>query len=229
MIPEERLRIAAQETYALYADWILSTIDCETSHTFSPEFEEKIEKIKRNIGKKFCRPVLQKVASFILAVLLCTSVWLSVDAQARSKVFGWMREVCGDWFVFHYEGGSESADSADVKEYCITWIPEGYKPFYEDLTGEIKYIVYTNEIGELLKFEYAQRLENSVWAINYADTVQKTTKVNGVSAEMFISTTQEHSNTIMWEIDDGTKFYISGFVTEKTLVKIAKNIEILEK
>ena len=47
---------------------------------------------------------LRRVAAFFLTALVGVSAWLAVDTQAREAFFGWAKEVCETFFVYHYEG-----------------------------------------------------------------------------------------------------------------------------
>ncbi len=229
MISDERLRVAAEESYELYISTLLSRGDYEAPHTFSPEFEAKMEELINSIGKKPKRRVFKKVASFILAVFVCAGTWLAVDAEARSKAFGWVKEMAGDWIVFHYESNGEAQNISNKKNYIPIWIPEGYTEYSVDLETEIAVIVYVNKNGNMLKFEYAQKPEHAHWMINYSQTEQIPSFVNGNPAEVLVSLVPEHSNAIIWKDQDGTGFYISGYLSVENLIKMAESVEFVKK
>ena len=229
MISEEQLRIAAKETHAQYIEALLNSGDLYAPHTFSPEFERKMEKLINSIGKRSLRRVLQKVACFFLALIASASVWLSVDAEARSKVFGWVKEVCGELFIYRFQSSSKDEANVSEKEYCITRIPEGYALWSKWLDGEIDYIIYANENGDMLSFAYTQNLANSTWGIDVSMMETLNCSVSGHEAKALVSLADDVSNSVIWTGSDNTAFYISAFLDVEELVKIAESVQPLEK
>lgn len=85
MISEERLRMAAIQAGKALAD----SLPEECEHTFSPAFEKKMDRLLRKSrrGKHWG---LKRAALFFLAVCLAGGTWLTVDAQAREDLTGWL-------------------------------------------------------------------------------------------------------------------------------------------
>ena len=84
---EERLREAASWADEAILD---SLPDTEGSPVaFSPRFERKM---RRLIHRTDCPVtyVLQQAACIVLVLLMCASLWLTVDVDARAKFFGWL-------------------------------------------------------------------------------------------------------------------------------------------
>ena len=120
MISEEALRLAAQRAGQTLTDSLPDPETCD--HEFSPAFEKKM---KRLINREQYASVyrgLKRVACFFLAVLLSGSVWLSVDAEARQIVFGWLSEKTED--AQRYFFGDEKTDEEDIVHYQIA-APDG--------------------------------------------------------------------------------------------------------
>ena len=228
MISEEQLRIAAKETHAQYIEELLNSGDFYAPHTFSPEFERKMEKLINSIGKRSLRRVLQKVACFFLALIASASVWLSVDAQARSKVLGWVKEVCGDWLVVHFEG-SEDKSGAE-KTYRPSWIPEGYQEYMVSEIGATVVIMYSNEEDKFIEFAYSYEPDDTYWFHDVSGRESVVSEVNKKPAELYISDNPKQANKIMWVSSEGTAFFVSAFLDEDNLIKFAENIyEMAEK
>ena len=63
----------------------------ECSHTFSPQFEQKMQKLIRQ--QKAGYRLLRQAAAVFFALLIGSSVWLMVNTEARAAFFRWVQEV----------------------------------------------------------------------------------------------------------------------------------------
>ena len=90
MISEEMLKKAAAEADQAIRDSLPAPAECE--HEFSQSFQRKM----RRTFRKAKHPVIYKLpkyaACFVLAVALASGTWLTVDAEARTAFFAWVRE-----------------------------------------------------------------------------------------------------------------------------------------
>lgn len=90
MISDEMLKKATAEADQAIRDSLPAPAECE--HEFSPSFQRKM----RRTFRKAKYPVIYKLpkyaACFVLVVVLASSTWLTVDAEARAAFFAWVRE-----------------------------------------------------------------------------------------------------------------------------------------
>lgn len=90
MISDEMLKKAAAEAEQAIRDSLPAPAACK--HEFSPSFQRKM----RRAFRKAKHPIIYKfpkyVASFVLVAILTSSIWLTVDAEARAAFFAWVRE-----------------------------------------------------------------------------------------------------------------------------------------
>ena len=221
MISEEMLCKAAARSNALYVEHYEKNVPAQP-HIFSPAFEKKIEKLKRKADHPLLYPALRRVASVLLAVLVLTSAWLAVDVKAREAFFGWVKEFYGNLFVYRYEG--EVVQDAAPTEYELTWIPEGYTEFFVDDTL-YPTIIYANEEGLFLKFQYARDFDDANWAVSTLDMECEQVMVNGQKADFLFSKNPDISSAIMWIAPDDTAFFIDGFFDESTLISLAESVQ----
>lgn len=84
---EERLREAAFRADEAILDSLPDTEDSPVA--FLPRFEWKMGRL---IHRTDCPVtyVLQQAACIVLVLLMCASLWLAVDVDARAKFFGWL-------------------------------------------------------------------------------------------------------------------------------------------
>ena len=106
---EEVLARSAEISNGVYVDAMLSMYD-GSKHAFSAGFEEKLARLKRRAEHPYVRRALRSVASIVLAILVTSAVWLTVDTQARAAFIGWIKEGL-------------SAASSVPKMRCSTGIP----------------------------------------------------------------------------------------------------------
>ncbi|MBR6812578.1 MAG: DUF4367 domain-containing protein [Oscillospiraceae bacterium] len=227
MFTDEMLRKAAEESCLAYTESIIAGLEESEKHVFSKKFERKIEKIKRNIGRpKWHRP-LQRIACAFLAIVLGASVWLGVNAEARTKVMGWVKDIYGGKYIFHFTG--EANATGTEKIYRPTWMPEGYGEYKTEADATTTLHVYSNAEGKLIKVAYSYEPDGTYWFIDIRGNEKVTAYVNGRPADLYISCDPQSASKIIWVDSNGTAFYVSAFLDKKDLIKIAKNIREIDK
>lgn len=224
---DERLRAAAK----IAGDAIMASYasDAEPDHQFSPEFEQKIEVLIRQTGHKPGHPVLQKVASVILAIALGTGVWLAVDTDARAAVLGWIRAQYEN--IFHYYFDGEADITAEYK-YELGWLPEGYSFVRNRDAADRVNIIYANESGDIITLFYTTDLNDTsldVFVMDDAATT-KCVKIGDITADLYITSAVDSSNAIAWvDAETNRLFIISSIEDESNLIKLAENITFTKK
>ena len=222
MITDEMLREAAKESLEDYVNSLERDYDPEHPHQFSEEFKKKIKRLKRKADHPFLFRTLQRVASVALAVLISGSAWLAVDIEARAAFFGWIKEVYEVFFVYRF------ADDVDIQNesgnYEPTWVPDGYSKAHETDTGSRLTILYTNDDGLMLKFNYIYAPNEANIFVIASDATVKNVIVNGYAADFIIPGDKGTANVLMWTDADNCAFHISAFLEEEDLVKLAESI-----
>lgn len=226
MITEEMLRRAAARSCAEHVEELTADFDPEYQHEFSPEFERKIKKLIRKTRHPIFYRTMQRVASFVLAVVLAGAAWLTVDVEARAAFIGWVKEVYATYFVYRYEGPDMDAEPA---QYHLTWVPEGYQEVFSDLADGEGNEAYVDENGRYLQFAYVSDPNNSNLFIVTEGATCYEVSVNGYAADYWVSADPEVSNCVTWEDHSKRVFYVSGFLDKEELIKVAENIEKIQK
>lgn len=227
MIIDEMLKAAAEKSCEIYVNQLENGYDADKQHTFSPQFKRKIKKLKRKADYPVFYRSVQRAAAILLAILICASAWLAVDVEARNAVFGWIKDVYESFLVYRFE---ENTQSNNVQgSYLPTWLPDGYTEFYADESAENTFVVYTNEGGEMLKFNCAPNTNETDWFVDTAETERSQVEVNGNPADLLLSTDPDVASGILWTTSDGTAFYLSAFLQEEDLIKVAESVQKKEK
>ena len=135
---------------------------------------------------------------------------------------GWVKEIYGTYFVYHFEGSSDV--NKELVDYRPTLIPNGYTEFYSDTTEDTIIVVYANEEGEMLKFSYSHNPDNTTWFVGADSLTVQPITINGISGEAITSTEQGAATAIMWITTENTAFNISGFLSVEDLIAMAESL-----
>lgn len=222
MITEEMLRVAAARSCEIYVAYLERGYATENQHEFSQRFEKKIKKLKRKTDHPVFYHTTKRIASIVLAILISGGVWLAVDVEARAVFVGWIKEIYETYVVYVFEDKTPNTDE-DV-DYRPNWTPEGYKEFYYDDSEDTVFVAYSNETGEMMNFSYIHAPDETKWLVDRNNTIVKQVEVNDCIAELFISTDSNNASAIMWSTADNTAFYVSAFVDEAELIRIAESV-----
>lgn len=226
MISEERLRTAARAVSQAMMNNLPEPEDCH--HDFSPEFTRKMQKLLRRGRHWGLYQGLKRVACFFLVLLLSGGAFLTVNAEAREIVFGWISERLDRDYHYFYQGtqGSDKVSPEDVR-YLLPEIPAGYEPYdlYDDGKGFVS-LCYANEAGQGFRFEYMVGEDaGEMWLSAEADGEKRMVSVNGKQAEFYPSTEETVSSTLVWQDEEtGALLYISGFFEEEYLIQLAESV-----
>lgn len=228
MISEERLRTAARAVSQAMIDSLPEPEDCH--HDFSPEFERKMKKLLRRSRHWGLYQGMKRAACFFLVLLLSGGIFLTVNAEAREIVFGWISErLDEDYHYFHQ--GRDKVSPEDVR-YVLPEIPAGYKPYdlYDDGKGFVS-LCYANEAGRGFSFEYMIGEDaGDMYLLTGEEGERRMVTVNGKPAEFYPSTGEDVSSTLVWQdTETGALLYISGFFEEEYLIQLAESVVREEK
>lgn len=166
---------------------------------------------------------LSRVAGVLLAILLAGSAFLTFSTEARAAFFGWVREQADNFYHYFFEG--EATPSQPVK-YELGWMPEGleYLTTLDIDNGEC--FIYKDAQGLLIQFSYSPNGDNRSWGVDGVDDIQKTVKVNGNKADLYISRTDDQTSSIIWTNERNDFFTISAPFDEEILIKMAENVRV---
>lgn len=112
MITEEMLREAAEKASEALAAYYERDYDPDKPLEIPSEFEKKIERLKRRAKHPVFYKTMHRVASIVLVILITGSAWITVDAEARAAVVGWVKEIYETYFVFRHDGITDTVYSS---------------------------------------------------------------------------------------------------------------------
>lgn len=225
---DEMLKRSAENANEAMLNSLPSKKECE--HKFSTKVERKILQTKPHTAQHIVYRTLKQVACVILAVLVSGTIWLSVDDTARAEFSGWVNEISETQFSYRYEGEEKDMEWDD---YRPTWIPRDFvETEVVDMgTGSVT-VYYVNETGTQQSwFSYTLPTDQGgAHLFNNYGMTYKTTKVNGVTADLIIANSERESNSIVWtDPDTNIIFEITAFLDEEDLVRMAESVKAVEK
>ena len=98
MLSEERLRQAAHHAAQALEDSLPPPSQCH--YDVSPEFRRNMKKLCRQAKRRPYRKVWKAVACAALVLILGSTSYLGLNAQAREAFFGWVTQITQN--VSHY-------------------------------------------------------------------------------------------------------------------------------
>ena len=90
MIHKDKLSASAAKATMAIIDSLPAPGEC--SHEFTPRFQKKMQRTIRRAKHPIIYNIPKRVACFIIAAIIIGSTWLTVDADARTEIFAWIRE-----------------------------------------------------------------------------------------------------------------------------------------
>ncbi len=221
MISEERLRAAAREAGAALDHAPLP----EEAHEFSQKYRHTMRQLERHTQRPSWGAGLRRVAVVLLVLLGLGGGWLTVDAQAREVVFGWVSETIQGAQIYWFHGQKTSEES---HSFTLSEIPDGYVLYdaYDDEDAGAR--LYINSESELFRLEYTTSV-TSITSLVTDGTAQEEAQVNGRSAAYYPGP-DGNSNTLVWQdAETQTLLMLSGFFEKTDLIHYAESVERIEK
>ena len=100
---EDALSKAAQSVRNAMLNSLPNPSDCE--YEFSDEFQAKMESVSLRANYLYRKQRINlRIASIFAVILLTSSIWLTIDVEARGVVFNWIREAYENSIVYRFFG-----------------------------------------------------------------------------------------------------------------------------
>lgn len=194
------------------------------SDTFLAKMNNMIQVRKHRIAQQKLRV---RIAVFFGVVILSISLVLSMNADVRATVFGWVRDVYEDRIQYYFWRQERTNDPVN---YAPGWIPEGFEEIDHYADEAINMIYFQDDSGTNDISFFCQRLDNeSTTFTEYygtqGDYVLKHTNVNGFQADYFQAQNGSIMNNLIWTDEDaGLVFMIDSNLEFEDIMHIAESI-----
>ena len=159
-------------------------------------------------------------------MLISGSAWLMLDVKARAQFVGWIKWLYNSsYFAYRYE--TAEPPSEPTVRYELPAIPDGYTLFFEKEDNGMVAKVYKDSKGRFLKFMYAHNADEQHWFFDMTYSEVTQAKVNGIDADLLLSHDENTANSVLWVLPDNTAFFLSAFLTEEDLIRLAESVEAI--
>lgn len=222
------LEQAARAAGQAITDSLPEPEDC--TYTFSPEFYQKMDGLAQKTNRAGWTNGFRRAACFFLALLLSGTAWLTVDAQAREKVFGWFSEYVIDAARYFHQGAVTKEE--DVVHYQIE-VPDGYylKELLDVGSCVDEYYRHESE-SKHMGFSYQYVTENGGGELYIiGDTAKKKQVfVHGLPADLYLEPTLDKTSIVVWrDTETGALIEVGAQMSERDLLALAETVVPIEE
>lgn len=211
MIKDEMLRKAAEE-------WERESLTelPQEEHEFSEAFQRRLARTKRQKGRSAGVAALRCVAAVLVLCLTAFGIVMVASPEVRA-------DVENRYKAFYYTvKGSSEVPKAERKDFCLTWLPEGYREWGVTETSQHKIYSYVDSEGHGLSFVYWYDGKIRMGVQNYE---QKKVMLGDIEAEVFLPPHADQGSHIVWEDPvEGVHFAIMVRGDEELLIKLALSV-----
>lgn len=197
-------------------------------HDFSAEFEAKILALReREQRRQKSGKILRHCAAAILALVLCTGVFLSVNVEARAAVILWVKEVYEDGIAYWFTGKTQE----ELPQYELTWIPDNMDRIYDETTESSHSMVYSNSSDPQLGFTFSYSLmqdgSGTIMVLNETEHSVTVVDINGMPGELYLSQDPEVTHCLIWfDEDQQVTFNITSYMDADAMLHIAESVKL---
>lgn len=228
MMDSKQTERELQQAATLVAETMLTNLPspAECEHTFTVAFEEKLDILCRKGRRKMAvRRVGQRIAAVLITVFLALTMWLAVDAEARERVFRWMKEVYQNMIVYTFEGDEIEEELAG---YEPSWIPEGFTlEESNQAAGQNCDIYVKQDTGDVFLIE-CTLMNHAAMSITVSEPEDAVLyDINGMTGEFYRADETTANQSLIW-FDERTNmvFTVQGSISEQDIVHIARSLTL---
>lgn len=222
MIREDVLRLAAAEADRALLAFLPPPEDCR--HEFSPVFLQKMRRTFRRVRHPVLYHLPRYAACFLLTAAVAGGSWLTLDAEARTAFFSWVRRQQNSFVEYRFVG-QPPADS-QTQTYRLSYLPAGYAVTETlDLDG-LSVVICQDDTGHLLHFSYSAGSDATSLFVMDDNAPRQEIVLGDVTADLYLAQDPEEASVLVWISEqDGMAFFLSAALPEEELVKVMEGIE----
>lgn len=200
---------------------------------FSPKylrFREKFLEDPLRYAKRKKRPVWKKVlqtaACLLLSAALGLAVLLAVSSEAQAELKQWIRTVSNT--SVSYDFYAEPTNQVPPL-YVIGALPEGYAEVKKIEIPKSRLVIYQNEEGQRITFQYMYMEEGVELGIETESIETRDVEVNGCRGYFYFVPDGSDSSAVVW-IDEqaGLLFSLDMWGTIDEILSTAESVLLME-
>lgn len=221
MIHKDKLSASAAKATMAIIDSLPAPGEC--SHEFTPRFQKKMQRTIRRAKHPIIYNIPKRVACFIIAAIIIGSTWLTVDADARTEIFAWIREKYEEFIEYRFVGKPSS--EKEKTDYELTWLPDGYTEIDRLITEDGCTIIYSHDVS-LIQFVYSTGADaDSLFVGDFNGEVQ-TIQIGEFIADFYQAQNNSQSSTVVWmSAQKDTLFSITTSLPKNIVIELCKSVQ----
>ena len=221
MIHKDKLSASAAKATMAIIDSLPAPGEC--SHEFTPRFQKKMQRTIRRAKHPIIYNIPRRVACFIIAAIIIGSTWLTVDADARTEIFAWIREKYEEFIEYRFVGKPSS--EKEKTDYELTWLPDGYNEIDRLITEDGCTIIYSHDVS-LIQFVYSTGADaDSLFIGDFNGEVQ-TIQIGEFIADFYQAQNNSQSSTVVWmSAQKDTLFSITTSLPKDIIIELCKSVQ----
>ena len=196
--------------------------EAEPPHTFSREFEEKMDRLLRQEERRRGRLIrLRNVAAVFAAVLILAGTWLATDESAQAGFRRWFRLDSSYESVYQDYGPEQEGE---LPAYAPGWMPEGYELRYTVREEDMVSLIYVSQInGAILHLGYGYSADITVTGGFERDG--ESLSVAGQKGDFYPGEGGGSSVLVWTDGETGMLFALQANLDRGSMLKIAGSVE----
>lgn len=221
MIHKDKLSASAAKATMAIIDSLPAPGEC--SHEFTPRFQKKMQRTIRRAKHPIIYNIPKRVACFIIAAIIIGSTWLTVDADARTEIFAWIREKYEEFIEYRFVGKPSS--EKEKTDYELTWLPDGYTEIDRLITEDGCTIIYSHDVS-LIQFVYSTGADaDSLFVGDFNGEVQ-TIQIGEFIADFYQAQNNSQSSTVVWmSAQKDMLFSITTSLPKDIIIELCKSVQ----
>ena len=221
MIHKDKLSASAAKATMAIIDSLPAPGEC--SHEFTPRFQKKMQRTIRRAKHPIIYNIPKRVACFIIAAIIIGRTWLTVDADARTEIFAWIREKYEEFIEYRFVGKPSS--EKEKTDYELTWLPDGYTEIDRLVTEDGCTIIYSHDVS-LIQFVYSTGADaDSLFVGDFNGEVQ-TIQIGEFTADFYQAQNNSQSSTVVWmSAQKDTLFSITTSLPKDIIIELCKSVQ----
>ena len=224
---EDALSKAAQSVRNAMLNSLPNPSDCE--YEFSDEFQAKMESVSLRANYLYRKQRINlRIASVFAVILLTSSIWLTIDVEARGVVFNWIREAYENSIVYRFFGNDTKVG---LPHYEPSYIPEGFEKVYDfsDETMHGQFYQKTNgKSGIVIEYYVVIGNIHTELITKNEGNIREVVNIKGIEADYYQAAGDSNTNNLIW-IDEKQNlvFSVNSDLAKADIMRIAEGMTLI--
>lgn len=198
------------------------------THNFSSEFEVKIQALRKQENhRQAIHKVMHRCVAAILALVLGTGIFLTVNVEARAAVIAWIKEAFEDRIEYWFTGVPQK----EFPDYELTWVPYDMECIYDETTEHSYSVVYMNphnhQQGFTFSYTRIQEGSGTIMVLNETTHSIIPVDINGKVGDLYLSQDPKITHCLIWfDEERQITFNITSYMDSEVILHIAESVKL---